>query len=67
MQKGQHSARVILIRICVKCQVPQPKIFLFTGIPIYGIDLASPCRHEGRFAVVTKRGAGCDGPLAGVR
>ena len=23
----------------------------------------SPCRHEGRFAVVTKRGAGCDGPL----
>ena len=22
-----------------------------------------PCRHEGRFAVVTKRGAGCDGPL----
>ena len=23
----------------------------------------SPCRHEGRFAVVTKRGAGCDGRL----
>ena len=24
---------------------------------------ASPCRHEGRFAIVTKRGAGCDGRL----
>src|SRR5690242_15635604 len=23
----------------------------------------SPCRHEGRFAIVTKRGAGCDGRL----
>ena len=23
--------------------------------------LISPCRHEGRFAIVTKRGAGCDG------
>jgi hypothetical protein len=42
---------------------PKSKIFLFTGIPICGSDLLSPCRHEGRFAVVTKRGAGCDGPL----
>ena len=25
--------------------------------------MPGPCRHEGRFAVVTKRGAGCDGPL----
>ena len=24
---------------------------------------ASPFRHEGRFAIVTKRGAGCDGRL----
>src|SRR5262245_2939053 len=35
------------------------KIFLFTRILIYGIHSLSPCRHEGRFAVVTKRGAGC--------
>jgi hypothetical protein len=42
---------------------PGVKIFLFTGIPICGRRLPSPCRHEGRFAVVTKRGAGCDGPL----
>src|SRR5690349_18688197 len=26
-------------------------------------EVPSPCRHEGRFAVVTKRGAGCDGRL----
>ena len=31
---------------------------------ITGTRLPSPRRHEGRFAVVTKRGAGCDGPLA---
>jgi hypothetical protein len=43
---------------------PIAKIFRFTGILICGISAPSPCRHEGRFAVVTKRGAGCDGAFA---
>ena len=44
------------------------KIFRFTGILICGKHPLSPCHHEGRFAVVTKRGAGCDGmlPTSGV-
>src|SRR5262245_59985542 len=46
------------------CQAPKSKIFLFTGILICGKNSPSPCHHEGRFAVVTKRGAGCDGLLA---
>src|SRR5205085_946232 len=33
---------------------------------ITGTGPLSPCRHEGRFAIVTKRGAGCDG-RCGVR
>ena len=45
------------------CQAPAVKRFLFTGIPIYVISPPSPCHREGRFAIVTKRGAGCDGPL----
>ena len=52
---GQTSA--------TQCQAPRSKIFRFTGILIYGIPRLSPCRHEGRFAIVTKRGAGCDGRL----
>src|SRR5262249_30753447 len=50
-------------RFTESCQALKRKIFLFTVILIYGINPASPCHHEGRFAVVTKRGAGCDGPL----
>ncbi|MGQ0681727.1 hypothetical protein, partial [Bradyrhizobium sp.] len=51
--------------ILQKCVKPfAQKKFLFTGIPIYVIHLPSPCHREGRFAIVTKRGAGCDGPLA---
>ena len=45
------------------CQAPKSEIFRFTGILICGRHSPSPCRHEGRFAVVTKRGAGCDGRL----
>jgi hypothetical protein len=40
---------------------PKSKIFLFTRILIYGKCPLSPCHCEGRFAIVTKRGAGCDG------
>jgi hypothetical protein len=36
---------------------------LLTIPQIRTIFRLSPCRHEGRFAVVTKRGAGCDGRL----
>ena len=43
------------------CQALETKIFHFTEILICVINPTSPCRHEGRFAVVTKRGAGCDG------
>src|SRR5436309_2603536 len=41
---------------------PKIEIILFTVILICVIYPSSPCHHEGRFAVVTKRGAGCDGP-----
>jgi len=41
--------------------VPNPNIFRFTRILIYVKHSPSPRHHEGRFAVVTKRGAGCDG------
>jgi len=49
------------------CQAPKSKIFRFTVILICGIHPPSPSHREGRFAIVTERGAGCDGPLAGVR
>ncbi len=44
------------------CQAPESKTIRVTVILICIICPPSPCRHEGRFAVVTKRGAGCDGP-----
>jgi hypothetical protein len=55
-----HTEPVILIsRICdLKIRISS----CLAG-QISGIGPPSPCRHEGRFAVVTKRGAGCDGTL----
>jgi hypothetical protein len=48
----QHDGQITRIR-----QAPKSKIFRFTGILIYGIQLAIPRPSEGRFAVVTKRWA----------
>jgi len=48
----QHDGQITRIR-----QAPKSKIFRFTGILIYGIQLAVPRPSEGRFAVVTKRWA----------
>jgi hypothetical protein len=63
---SRHDGQITSVcRNLVKSQTgPIAKIFRFTGIPIYGRNSVSPCHQEGRFAVVTKRGAGCDGTLA---
>ncbi len=43
------------------CPVPARQIFLFLFSRIYGLNSRIPPRHEGRFAIVTIRGAGCGG------
>src|SRR6202035_4761888 len=43
------------------CQSLRAKIFCFTEYSDYPILLPVPSHYEGRFAVVTKRGAGCGG------
>ena len=43
------------------CQARRRKIFFFSEFTNRRIDWTSPHRHKGRFAIVTKRGAGCDG------
>src|ERR1700752_5169918 len=60
--QNQHDGQITSV-YRNSSQPPKSKIFRFTEIPIYGINRSSPCHHEGRFAVVTKRGAGCDGTL----
>jgi hypothetical protein len=45
---------------CPTSQAHRAKIYFFPNVSIY--DLTKPSRpHEGRFAIVTIRGAGCDG------
>jgi hypothetical protein len=45
------------------CQARLAKIYIFPKRRNY--DLTKPSRpHEGRFAIVTIRGAGCDGRVA---
>jgi len=44
------------------CQAPQPEIFLFTRILICGIKPPARATMRDVRAIVTERGAGCDGP-----
>ena len=44
-------------------QTATQKYSAFQNWQISCINPLSPCRQEGRFAIVTKRGAGCDGRL----
>jgi hypothetical protein len=49
------------------CQALQAKIFIFRFSEIYGSLCAVPFSQEGRFAIVTNVGAGCDGRKGGIQ
>jgi len=63
-----HDGQINPLLICLTCQASKSKIFRFTGILIYGINLAVPRPHEGRFAIVTMRWAqdAMDAAISGV-